>query len=161
MSRLGPVLPVVGADTKFQPVYVDDIAKAAVKAIKGEAAPGIYELGGPDVETFRELMAHMLHVIQRRKLVLNIPFPFASLMGAGFDLLEYVTLDLVSNKMITRDQVRNLRRDNIVGDDARGFAELGITPTSLESVLPEYLWPYRPSGQYAAIKNSAKNLRSR
>ncbi len=161
MSRMGPILPVVGASTKFQPVYVDDVAKAAVLGVKGEAAPGIYELGGPDVETFRDLMAHMLHVIQRRKLVLNIPFPIASLMGIGFDLLESMTLGLVSNTMITRDQVRNLRRDNVVADGARGFAELGINPTSLESVLPEYLWPYRPSGQYAAIKNSAKNLRAR
>ncbi|PIL21631.1 3-beta-hydroxy-delta(5)-steroid dehydrogenase [Puniceibacterium antarcticum] len=160
MSQLGPILPVVGADTRFQPVYVDDVAKAAVMAVKGEAAPGVYELGGPEVETFRDLMAHMLDVIQRRKLVLNIPFPLAALMGAGFDLLETATLGLVSNTMITRDQVRNLRRDNVVSDGAKGFADLGISPTALESVLPEYLWPYRPSGQYAAIKNSAKNMRT-
>ncbi len=161
MSRMGPVLPVVGAETKFQPVYVDDVARAAVMAVTGEAAAGIYELGGPDVETFRSLMAKMLEVIQRRKLVMNVPFPVARLMAGSFDLLERMTLGLVSNAMITRDQVRNLRRDNIVSDNAKGFRDLGFQPTGLGSVLPEYLWPYRPSGQYAAIKNSAKNMRTR
>ncbi|SNR79503.1 complex I NDUFA9 subunit family protein [Puniceibacterium sediminis] len=161
MSRMGPILPVVGAETRFQPVYVDDVAKAAVMGIKGEAAPGVYELGGPDVGTFRDLMEKMLEVIQRRKLVLNIPFPVARLMGFGFDLLETMTLGLVSNGVITRDQVRNLRHDNVVSEGTKSFGELGISPTSFESVLPEYLWPYRPSGQYAAIKNSAKNLRAR
>ncbi|WP_186766519.1 complex I NDUFA9 subunit family protein [Puniceibacterium confluentis] len=161
MSRLGPVLPVVGAATRFQPVYVDDVARAAVLGVTGAAAPGIYELGGPDVASFRDLMRQMLEVIQRRKLVLNIPFPVARLMGAGFDLLQTMSLGLISNKMITRDQVRNLRHDNIVSEGAKGFADLGLQPTALQSVLPEYLWPYRPSGQYAEIKNSARNLRAR
>ena len=161
MSRMGPILPVVGADTRFQPVYVDDVARAAVMGATGKAAPGIYELGGPDVETFRGLMTHMLKVIQRSKLVVNVPFGIARIMGAGFDLLQKLTLGLFTNTMITRDQVRNLRRDNVVSEGARGFAELGIHPTAYDSVLPEYLWPYRPSGQYAAIKESARNLRTR
>lgn len=161
MTRMSPVLPVAGAETRFQPVYVDDVAKAAEAAVQGKVAAGIYELGGPDINTFRELMAQMLGVIQRRRLIFNIPFPMAMLMGGSFDLLEKLTLGLVPNGMITRDQVRNLRRDNVVGDDAKGFADLGITPVPLETVLPDYLWPYRPSGQYAAIKNSAKNLRPR
>ena len=160
MSRLGPVLPVVGAGTRFQPVYVDDVAQAAVKGIKGEAAPGIYELGGPDVNTFRELMQQMLGVIRRRKLILNVPFFAASIMGFGFDMLQAVTLGLIENKMITRDQVRNLRNDNVVSEGARGLADLGITPTALEAVLPDYLWRFRPSGQYSAIKESARNLRA-
>jgi uncharacterized protein YbjT (DUF2867 family) len=159
MSRFGPVLPVVGAATRFQPVYVDDVALAAFKAATGEAAPGIYELGGPDIETFRALMARMLAVIQRRRLVVNIPFWMASIMGFAFDMLQALTLGLIENGMITRDQVRNLRRDNVVAEGARGLADLGITPTAMEAVLPEYLWRYRPSGQFAAIKNSAKNLR--
>jgi uncharacterized protein YbjT (DUF2867 family) len=158
MAQLGPILPVVGAETLFQPVYVDDIARAAVLAVEGKAAPGIYELGGPDVSTFRELMGQMLTVIQRRRMIVNIPFPVARLMGFGFDMLNKITLGLVPAQ-ITRDQVRNLARDNVVAEDAKGFAELGIAPVSLEAVLPDYLWPYRPSGQYAAIKASAKNLR--
>jgi uncharacterized protein YbjT (DUF2867 family) len=159
MSRIGPILPVVGANTRFQPVYVDDVAQAAVKAVNGEAAPGVYELGGPEVDTFRGLMGRMLKVIQRRRAVINMPFFVARIMGFGFDMVQAVTLGLIENKMITRDQVRNLARDNVVSPNARGLADLGITPTAMEGVLPEYLWRYRPSGQYAAIKDSAKNLK--
>ena len=159
MSRLGPVLPVVGAETKFQPVHVDDVAQAAVLGVQGKAAPGVYELGGPDVASFRELMQTMLGVIRRRRLVLNIPFFFARIMAGAFDLLQAVTLGLIENKMITRDQVRSLGSDNVVSPGARGLADLGITPTAMASVLPEYLWRYRPSGQYAAIKESAKNMK--
>jgi uncharacterized protein YbjT (DUF2867 family) len=157
MARFGPVLPVIGANTRFQPVFVDDVAQAAVKGVLG--AHGVYELGGPDVQTFRALMGRMLHVIQRRRLVLNVPFFAGTAMGAGFDLLQTLTGGLFNNGLVTRDQVANLRRDNVVADGAKTFADLGITPASMESVLPEYLWRYRPSGQYAAIKDSAKNLK--
>jgi uncharacterized protein YbjT (DUF2867 family) len=159
MARFSPVLPVVGAATKFQPVHVDDVAQAAVKGITGAAAPGIYELGGPEVATFRELMQRMLTEIRRRRLILNIPFFAASIMGGVLDLVQTLSLGLFNNGMITRDQVRNLRADNVVAPGAKGFAELGITPMAMGPVLPEYLWRYRPSGQYAAIKESAKNLR--
>jgi NADH dehydrogenase len=159
MTRFGPVLPVVGAGTKFQPVYVDDVAQAAVRGVLGEAAPGVYELGGPDVHTFRALMQKMLQAVQRRRLVVNIPFFVARIMGGAFDLLQTLTLGLFTNGLITRDQVRNLAHDNVVSPHARGLADLGIAPTPIDAVLPEYLWRYRPSGQYAAIKDSAKNLR--
>jgi uncharacterized protein YbjT (DUF2867 family) len=159
MTRMGPILPVVGANTRFQPVYVDDVAQAAVKGVTGEAAPGVYELGGPEVDSFRGLMGRMLKVIQRRRAVVNMPFFVARIMGFAFDMLQAVTLGLIENKMITRDQVTNLSRDNVVSTGAKGFADLGITPTAMEAVLPEYLWRYRPSGQYAAIKDSAKNLK--
>lgn len=159
MTRFGPVLPVVGADTRFQPVYVDDVARAAVAGVLGQAEAGVYELGGPDVDTFRELMQQMLHVIRRRRLILNIPFPIAHIMALGFDVANAASFGLIPAQ-ITRDQVRNLANDNIVSDGARGFAELGIRPTSLEAVLPEYLWRFRPSGQYDAIKESARNLRA-
>jgi uncharacterized protein YbjT (DUF2867 family) len=159
MTRMGPVLPVVGAETRFQPVHVDDVAAAAVKAALGQAAPGVYELGGPEVETFRTLMTRMLKVVQRRRAVVNVPFFFANIMGFGFDMMQAATLGLVENKMLTRDQVKNLRHDNVVAPGAKGFADLGIAPTAMEAVLPEYLWRYRASGQYAAIKDSAKNLK--
>lgn len=159
MSRMAPVLPVVGAKTRFQPVYVDDVAQAAAMGALGEAK-GIYELGGPVTMTFRELMNLMLDVIRRRRLVLNIPFFAAKIMAFGFDMLEIVTLGLVKNGMVTRDQVKNLRNDNVVAEDAQGFDALGIAPTAMVSVLPEYLWRFRPSGQYDAIKESASNLRS-
>jgi NADH dehydrogenase len=159
MARLGPVLPVVGANTQFQPVYVDDVAQAAVIGVLGDAH-GVYELGGPVTLSFRELMDLMLEVIRRRRLVLNIPFFAARAIAFGFDMLEKLTLGLISNGMITRDQVKNLRRDNVVADGVQGFAALGIDPVPMVSVLPEYLWRFRPSGQYDAIKESAKNLRS-
>lgn len=159
MSRMGPILPVVGAQTRFQPVYVDDVAKAAVQGVLGDAPVGIYELGGPEVETFRALMGVMLHEVRRRRWVMNIPFPIAALMGGVSDLISAITLGLVPAP-ITRDQVRNLRNDNVVAPDAQGFASLGIEPTALEAVLPEYLWRFRPSGQYDEIKESARNLRA-
>ncbi|MGR3269703.1 complex I NDUFA9 subunit family protein [Thalassococcus profundi] len=160
MARLGPLLPVVGAKTRFQPVYVDDVARAAVMGVLGQAKPGIYELGGPDVHTFRELMVEMLGVIRRRRLVVNIPFWAAGILARLMELGQTLTLGLVSAQ-ITRDQVANLRRDNVVAPDAKGFTDLGISPVSMEAVLPDYLWRFRPSGQYSEIKESAKNLRTR
>ncbi|WP_299728098.1 complex I NDUFA9 subunit family protein [uncultured Tateyamaria sp.] len=159
MTRMGPVLPVVGADTLFQPVYVDDVAKAAEVALTRDVTPGVYELGGPDVKTFRELMDMMLHVIRRRRPVLNIPFFAANIMAFGLEVGQALSLGLV-RAQITRDQVRNLRRDNVVSEGAKGFADMGIEPVAMESVLPDYLWRFRPSGQYDAIKESAKNLRA-
>ncbi len=159
LSRLGPILPVVGAETKFQPVYVDDVAQAAVLGVTGKAPGGVYELGGPDVDSFRELMEQMLQIIRRRKLIVNIPFPVARVMGFAFDMLSTLSGGLIPAQ-ITRDQVRNLAKDNVVSEGATGFADLGITPTALEAVLPEYLWRFRPSGQYSDIKQSAGNLKA-
>ncbi|MCF2871411.1 complex I NDUFA9 subunit family protein [Octadecabacter sp. G9-8] len=157
MSRFGPVLPVVGADTKFQPVFVDDVAAAAVMGVTGQAS-GVFELGGPDVYTFRELMDQMLGVIRRRRLVLNIPFWAARVMAFGFKVGRVLSLGLVRGPL-TADQVKNLAVDNVVADGAQGFAALGMTPTAMEAILPDYLWRFRPSGQYDAIKESAKNLK--
>ncbi len=160
MARFGPILPVVGGATKFQPVYVEDVAAAAVKGVLGEAAPGIYELGGPEVKSFRALMQQMLAVIRRRRLILGVPFPIAGLMGFVLDMAQAVTLGLFHNGILTRDQVRNLKRDNVVTGTTRTFADLGIEPTALDSVLSSYLWRFRPTGQYDDITDSAKNLRA-
>ncbi|WP_322893118.1 MULTISPECIES: complex I NDUFA9 subunit family protein [unclassified Yoonia] len=159
MSRFGPILPVVGADTKFQPVYVDDVAAAAVKAVLGQAPAGVYELGGPDTATFRDLMQQMLGIIRRRRLILNIPFWMAKAMAFGFGVAKSVSLGLIAPPL-TKDQVVNLAVDNVVSDGAKTFADLGIHPTAMMAVLPDYLWRFRPSGQYDTIKESAKNLRS-
>jgi NADH dehydrogenase len=159
MTRFSPFLPVVGGDTKFQTVYVDDVAHAAAKGVMGEAEPGIYELGGPDVNTFRELMTEMLKVIRRRRIIVNLPFWMANIMAFAMELVQTISLGLIPPQ-ITRDQVRSLRVDNVVAENAKGFADLGIEPTSLEAVLPDYLWRFRPAGQYEAIKESASNLRA-
>ncbi len=159
MTRLGPMLPIVGAETKFQPAYVDDVAHAVEMGVKGDAASGIYELGGPDASTFRELMQEMLGVIRRRRLILNIPFWAAGIMAGVMEVVQTITLGLV-RAQLTRDQVASLRVDNIVSDEAKGFTDLGIDPTATEAVLPDYLWRFRPAGQYEALKESAENLRA-
>ena len=159
MARMSPVLPLVGANTKFQPVWVEDVAEAAVRGVLGEAQPGVFELGGPEVKTFRELMTMMLELIQRRRLTLNLPFPLARLQGSLLDLGSRLTGGLLTNRLLTRDQVENLAHDNVVSPHVRGFRDLGIEPTPMATVLPDYLWRYRPSGQYSAIMDSARNLR--
>ncbi|TCO69930.1 complex I NDUFA9 subunit family protein [Rhodovulum euryhalinum] len=161
MARFAPVLPVTGGNTLFQPVYVDDVARAAVLGVTGEAAPGVYELGGPEVRSFAELMETMLEVIGRRnRIVLNLPLAVSAVMGTLFDLLQRLSLGLFTNTILTRDQVTNLALDNVVGKDMPGLAELGIEPVAIEAVLPEYLWRYRPSGQFHEIRESARRLRS-
>ena len=160
MATLSPFLPLVGAHTKFQPVYVGDVASAVEKALSDRSVSGIYELGGPNIETFSELMKRMLGVIQRRRLMLKVPFFVAGIMGKSLDLLKAITFGLFPNNILTQDQVKNLQRDNIVSTDAYDLSDLEILPTAMETVLPEYLWRYRVSGQYASIKDSAKGLKN-
>ncbi len=157
MARFSMVLPIVGGQTRFQPVHVDDLAQAAVMGVTGEAEPGVYEIGGPDVMTFREMMYTMLAAIQRRRLVITMPFWMARIMAAMFAFGGMITGGLFTPPL-TPDQVRGLGHDNVVADGARTLADLGVAPVDVGSVVPEYLWRFRPSGQYAAIKNSAKNL---
>ena len=158
MARFGPVLPLVGADTRFQPVFVDDVAAAAVKGVTGEAS-GVYELGGPDVGTLRDFVDEMLEVIYRKRIVINLPFWVAHLMALGCDLTQSILMGLIENKVLTRDQVKLLKEDNVVSEGAQTLEDLGIKPTNAASILPNYLWRYRPTGQYDAIKDSAKNLK--
>jgi NADH dehydrogenase len=159
MARFGPVLPLARAATRFQPVYVDDVARAAVRGVLGKAE-GIYELGGPEIASLGKLVGTMLKVIHRNRLVINLPHFMAWFMALGFDLVQKMSLGLITNGVLTRDQLRNLAQDNVVADGARGFDDLGIEPIAMATVLPDYLWRFRPSGQYDAIKRSANNLRS-
>ncbi|MEZ5911038.1 MAG: complex I NDUFA9 subunit family protein [Paracoccaceae bacterium] len=158
MARLGPVLPLAGANSRFQPVYVDDVAKAVVAAVDGDAR-GVYELGGPDTASLRDWVGTILTVIGRRRLVLNLPFWLAGILAFGLDMVQAVTLGLITNRILTRDQLKNLRRDSVVAKGARTLADLGVTATPAATVMPEYLWRFRPSGQYDAIKKSARGLR--
>lgn len=158
MARMTPVIPLFGAETKFQPVYVDDVAAAAEAAALGKAEPGVYELGGPEVSTFRALVHLMLEIVRRRRLVIGLPFWAGRAMGRVFGFLSFLTGGLAPAP-VTLDQVRQLARDNVVSDGARTLADLGIRPTSLEAVLPSYLWMFRPDGQYSDVTRSAKNLR--
>lgn len=160
MARFGPVLPIVGADAKFQPVYVDNVAEAVQACLEGRAESHVYELGGPDIRAFRELIQGMLEEIRRRRLVLNIPFALARPMAGAMELAELLTLGLAPAQ-ITRDQVESLKSDSVVGAEAKGLRDLGIEPVAVDAVLPEYIWRFRPSGQYEAIAESADGMSDR
>ena len=159
MATVLPILPLAKGATKIQAVYVDDVAQAAVKGALGQAPAGIYELGGPETDSLKGLVHRMLGVIQRRRLVLPVPVFAMKIVAFFADMVEMGTLGLVTNRLLTRDQLNTLGPDNVVAAGAKGLADLGIVPTPMEGILPEYLWRFRPSGQFAAIKASAKNLK--
>ncbi|PCJ73791.1 MAG: complex I NDUFA9 subunit family protein [Rhodobacteraceae bacterium] len=156
-SRLSPVLPLFGADTMFQPVYVNDVAMAAETAITGDVAGGIYELGGPDVASLRDLAKATMKLAGRRRILLELPFWFGRMKAWGFEMLEKMSGGLIP-AILTRDHLKMLAVDNVVNDGSAGFVELGITPTAMDSVLESYLYHYRAYGQFSAITDSARNL---
>jgi uncharacterized protein YbjT (DUF2867 family) len=148
MAALSPVLPLIGGGhTRFQPVFVGDVAAAIAQCVVDPSAAGqTFELGGPGVYTFEALMKLILDAIERRALLLPIPFSLASLIGFAGDLQA-----MVMPPILTSDQVAALRSDNVVGAGAVGLAALGVTPTALEAILPTYLNRYRKGGQYADL----------
>ncbi len=146
IARISPALPLIGGGhTLFQPIFAGDVARAVVAGIEGPAQGGrIYELGGPEVRSFKELMRFMLATIERRRLLMPIPFALAKLQAS--------LLALAPRPLLTPDQVELLRGDNVVSDGAkregRTIAALGIEPIAMESVVPSYLWRFRKSGQF-------------
>ncbi len=158
MARMSPILPIFGAKSKFQPVFVGDVAEAAEKVLLHDGR-GVFELVGPEVATFDELIAKMLKIIRRKTLIARLPSFMGHIMGGGFSLLQMLSGGLIPNSMITRDQVRTLAYDNIATGDMPGLVELGITPTALDTVLESYLYVYRPYGQYTELTESGKDLR--
>lgn len=158
MARFTPVLPITGGASRFQPVWVDDVAQAAALAAMGQAEAGVYELGGPDVMTFRALIEMMLAEIRRKRLILDMPGWMARLTARGLGAAQVLTAGLFHNEVLTLDQIRNLARDNVVAEGARGLTDLGIDPTPMDLILPTYLWRFRPAGQFAAIRESARKL---
>jgi NADH dehydrogenase len=150
MARFAPALPLIGGGhTRFQPVYVADVAEAVARAVDGTLTPGTtYELGGPEVLTFRECMEKMLTVIERKRMLVEVPWSIARLKASFLGLLP--------NPLLTTDQVKLLEVDNVVSDEAiregRTLQGMGISPQSLEAILPTYLWRYRKTGQFVAGK---------
>jgi uncharacterized protein YbjT (DUF2867 family) len=145
MAQISPVLPLIGRGrTRFQPVFVGDVGQALARVVVAPEAAGTFELGGPAVLSFHELMEAMLKETGQRRLLLPLPFPLAGLIGKAGDLAAYLV-----PPPITSDQVELLRADNIVSGVHPGLEELGITPTTLEAVLPTFLYRYRRGGQYA------------
>jgi NADH dehydrogenase len=147
MAMMSPALPLIGGgQSLFQPVYVADVAKAVANALQSPAARGTtFELGGPSTYSFEALMVLMLKVIQRRRTLVPVPFPVADMLGRFGDMAAALGVP----PPITRDQVTLLRGDNIVSPGTKGLADLGVTPSALEPILPSYLYVYRPGGQYA------------
>jgi uncharacterized protein YbjT (DUF2867 family) len=146
MAQFSPVLPLIGGgQTRFQPVFVGDVGRALARIVTDAASAGqTFELGGPATHTFRELMEMMLAETDQRRALVPVPWPAARLLGSVGDVVSALL-----PPPITSDQVELLRTDNVVSGQAPGLAELGITPTSLEAVLPTYLYRYRKGGQYA------------
>ena len=143
MAMISPVLPLIGGgETRFQPVYVGDVAEAVVRCIDDPATAGrTYELGGPQIYTFRALVELLLAEIRRRRHLVNLPFGMATLQARLFSLLP--------NPPLTPDQVELLKSDNIASPGALGLAALGIAPTAVEAILPTYLDRFRRGGWYA------------
>ncbi|TIP88381.1 MAG: complex I NDUFA9 subunit family protein [Mesorhizobium sp.] len=146
MARYSPVLPLIGGGrTKFQPVYVGDVAEAVARSVDGKVQGGrIYELGGPQVLTFKQCMQEMLAMIDRKRFLVSVPWWVANMQAS--------ILGLLPNPLLTKDQVLQLREHNIVSEAAtrenRTLAGLDIQPQSIGSILPSYLWRYRPAGQF-------------
>jgi NADH dehydrogenase len=147
MAALSPVLPLIGGGaTLFQPVYAGDVGAAIAAALEAPEARGaLYELGGPGVYSFRQLMEMLLKEVHRRRWLVPVPFPLAKAMGAAGDLAALLPV----KPPITSDQVELLKRDNVAAPGVPGLAELGVPATALEAVLPTYLWRFRKGGQFA------------
>jgi NADH dehydrogenase len=144
LARISPALPLIGGGrTRFQPVYVVDVASAIFRCIGDTTTAGpTYELGGPCIYTFRELMRLVLAETNRRRFLVPVPW--------GMAMLKATFLGLLPKPMLTRDQVRLLKRDNVVAPDALTLADLGIEPEPAEAIIPTYLWRFRREGQFEA-----------
>jgi uncharacterized protein YbjT (DUF2867 family) len=141
MARLSPVLPVIAGDSRFQPVFVMDVAAAVVAALGSPAAAGrTYELGGPDVLSFRAILAMINAETRQHRTLLEVPAGIAGLMGRLGDVLPFMPMN--------SDQLVMLGKDNIVGAGMPGLAELGVLPTPMAAFVPAMLERYRPSGRF-------------
>ena len=146
MTQFAPALPLLGGgDTKFQPAYVADVAEAVARRITSGTSGQTYELGGPRIYSFKELMELMLEVIDRKRFLAPVPWFAANMMGFAGELSGMAPF---VEPFLTRDQVKNLKVDNVVAEGALGFEDLGITPETVEAIIPTYLEKYRKYGQF-------------
>jgi NADH dehydrogenase len=159
LAALSPALPLVGGGgTRFQPVWVGDVAAAIAKAVTSPQAAGqTFELGGPSVYTLRELYEFVLRETGRRRILLSIPWPLAELIGAVGDVQASLRgmVGLVPPPLLTRDQAEMLRIDNVVDVQAPGLADLGVAASAMEAIAPTYLYRFRKGGQYAELPAGA------
>lgn len=161
MARFFPVVPIVGGATKFQPVYVGDVAEAVATAIRGGAKPGtVYELGGPEQKSFAELIEYVLKVTERDRKVSQLSFATGATVAGITQFFTKISLGLFPTLLrMTTDQVELLKHDNVVSEEAvregRTLQGLGIVPQSIEAIVPTYLYRYRKTGQYQAQRLGA------
>jgi uncharacterized protein YbjT (DUF2867 family) len=148
MAAMSPVLPLIGGgETKFQPVYVGDVGAAIAAGLSQQAAAGrTYELGGPGVYSFKALLQLLCRETMHHRVLLPISFRVASLIGKVGDLQAKL---LPIPPQVTTDQVELLKSDNVANPDLPGLAELGISPTAVDAIVPTYLWRFRRGGQFA------------
>ena len=159
MARITPVIPLFGAQTRFQPVFVDDVATVIAQAAQ-ESAPGIYELGGPDAVSFRDLIAGMLTIVRRNRVIVALPDFAARFLASVLDFVQFASMGLFANRTLTRDQVKQLADDNVLTGAHPGFEAFGIVPRAMDGILETYLYAHRPKGQYTRLTESARDLRS-
>ncbi|MBZ6077102.1 complex I NDUFA9 subunit family protein [Microvirga puerhi] len=161
LARMLPVLPLAGADTRMQPVYVADVAEAIVQAVEGKVPGGkIYECGGPETRTFRDLVQYVLDVTERSRLILSLPSPVARAQGTVLGFLDRISLGLLPESVVmTRDQAILLEADNVVSEEARRDGRtlegIGIIPDSFEAIVPSYILRFRKTGQFDLRRNAA------
>ena len=155
------VVPIAGGHSPVQPVFVEDVAEAAARAVENPIFCGIYDLAGPDRMTINDMVRQALASAHRRRGIFAMPGWLARFLGGAMDLGSTLTGGLIQNRVMTRDYVRMVSRDMGLPEGAAGLAAFGITPTAPQAVIDDYLWRFRPSGQYAAIKDSAQALRTR
>jgi NADH dehydrogenase len=147
IARVSPVLPLIGANTRFQPIYVGDVAQAIAAALKPEAAGKTFELGGPRTYTMKELLQYITREIDRPRMLLPIPAPVAAPMGYIIGALS--RLNPFFGPPLTGDQVQSLKSDNIVTGNVGTIADLGVSNLeTVEAITPTYLWRHRPHGQF-------------
>lgn len=154
LTTFSPALPLIGGGhTRFQPVFVGDVAAAVAKVLgDSDAAGRTYELGGPTVYSFRDLLAFILRETGRARLLVPVPWFAAKILGVIGDVQAAVP---IIPPQLTSDQVESLRADNVVSEGAAGLAVLGIEPRAVEAIVPTYLYRYRKGGQYAATPEGA------
>ena len=158
IASYSAVIPLIGEHTRFQPVFVDDLAKAVEKTLIDKKVKGIFEIGGPEILTHKQNIQKMLDVVRRKRIIVSVPFKLATIMATAFGYIKTISFGIFKPPF-TIDNVKQLKVDNIVGKKAKSLKDLQIAPKTIDSIIPTYLYPFRPYGQYNEITEISKKTR--